>query len=165
MPHKFLRLLLIWFAMAVQASGQPSPEAQKRMDEINNRPRYFWCAKDQAQYTLNLVVRIDGKEVTQIQIPLAKAKPDNMPEDDQQKIAEYHFLLKKRGNREFRGVSNGSVEGNFWIGLARNNEIELGHSWVCGHKVILHEMLQFVVGKPESYSGSGIQICATWLKN
>ena len=164
MSLRLLRSLFILFAISFLASSQPPPEVQKRMNEINNRPRYFWSSKNQAQYTLNLAVLVDGESVTRIRIPVAKAERDDIPEGDQQKVADYHFYLKKRGNRKFRGVSDGPIEGNFWIGLATDTEIDIGHSWVCGNKIILHEMLPCTVGKTEIYSGSGVLIRATWVK-
>ena len=134
------------------------------MDEINSRPRYFWCSKDQAQFVLDLIVHVDGKIVGQFRVPLAKTERKDIPDDDPQKIAKYKFVLNKHGHRKFRGVSSGAVEGNFWVGLTTDSEIWLGHSWVSKNKVILHEMLTFEVGKPTILEGSGIKIEAKWVK-
>ena len=164
----FYRLLLasiltVMPGMALRS--QPPPEIQKMMDEINSRPRYFWCSAEQAQYVLHLVVHVDNKLVGEFSIPFAKAKREEISNGDPQKIADYHFYLHKRGNRKFRGISSGQVEGNFWVGLATDSEINLGHSWGCKGKIVLHELLSFPVGEPTTYNGSGIKVVATWSKS
>jgi hypothetical protein len=157
-----LQTISIAFGIAFPAISQPPPEMQKMMDEINSRPRFFWCTDDQAQFILSLRVKVDGKIVGQFSIPVAKAKREEIPIEDPQKIAAYHFQLVKRGKRKFRGVSQGPIEGNFWVGLATDTEIHFGHSWVCGNQIVLHEILPFTIGEKTSYDGSGVQILATW---
>jgi len=164
MSLRFLKTLSFVLGISFSVSAQPPPDVQKMMDEINSRPRYFWCTPSQAQFTLNLVVLVDGKVVGHFSIPVAKAKPEEIPVDEHQKIAEYHFQLAKRGKRKFRGVSQGAIEGNFWVGMGTDTEIDFGHSWVCGNKIVLHEMLHFPVGKQASYKDSGVQVDATWSR-
>jgi len=165
MFYRFLLASILAVMPAMALRSQPPPEIQKMMDEINSRPRYFWCSVEQAQYVLHLVVHVDNRLVGEFSIPFAKAKREEIPNDDPQKIVDYHFHLQKHGHRKFRGISSGQVEGNFWVGLATDSEISLGHSWVCKDKILLHEMLSFPIGEPKTYNGSGIKIVATWSKS
>jgi hypothetical protein len=161
---KRLHAISVALLVSLSAFGQPPPEIQKMIDEINSRPRYFWCDTKQAQFILNILVKVDGKVVGSFSIPVAKANREEIPIQDPQKIAEYRFQLTKMGKRKFRGISHGPIEGNFWVGLATDTEMHFGHSWIQGDKILLHEILPFTVNEPAIYSRSGVKIQATWDK-
>ena len=165
MSSRALLFFMLTAMPALSLRSQPPPEIQKMMDEINSRPRYFWCSNKQAQYILHLVVYVDSRMVGNFSIPFAKANREEIPNDDPQKSANYNFYLHKRGNRKFRGVSSGQIEANFWVGLATDSEINLGHSWGCKGKIILHDMLPFPVGAATTYTDSGVKVVATWSKS
>jgi hypothetical protein len=125
--------------------------------------RWYWCNQKNSTHHLNIEIKVDGQRVGNFVFPLRLGEVSKIPDETKQRIAEYHFDLKPIPNRDFRGVTKGRVEGNFWVALATNDGIDFGHSWVCQRKIILHEMVPVTVGKNDLIQGDGIQISINWL--
>lgn len=103
--HISLPLLLVGGPLI----GQPSPAAQKVIDQSQNEVVWHWCAMGDAQRVLTLSLHLDGKLIKRFQIPIRRDRRGNGIGSTSIKDDEFDFTLDHSRKRETYGHRHGNI--------------------------------------------------------